>query len=133
MEERMSKSQKFPKILIVDDDYSFAAYAKMLLELRRCETSICLDGRAALQSALREKPDLILMDMNLQACKGTDAIRILKSNPETENIPILLCSITHSRAEVQEALDTGAADFLPKPLKIEALMGKVDGLLDIHE
>ena len=128
----MPESSKNPKILVVDDDYSFAQYAKMLLEMKHCQAAICKDGHAAVQSAMSERPDVILMDMNLKTLKGTQAIRDLKANSATRGIPVILCSITSSRSEVQEALDSGAVSFLPKPLQPEQLMQSIQKAMGGH-
>lgn len=120
------------KILIVDDEYSFAEFAKMLLEIDGYRTMVCLEGRRALEAAASEKPDLILMDMNLQDINGIDVIRRLKADAATADIPVLLCSITKKRSEVQDALNCGAVDFLPKPLNPEEFRRQVRQALAVR-
>jgi len=118
-----------PKVLIVDDEYSFANYAKMILESAGFEVVTLLEGHKARETAASEKPNVILLDMHMRDITGTEAIRDLKADPSTARIPIILCSITKSRSEVQGALDEGAVDFLPKPLKLDELKRGIERAL----
>ncbi len=109
------------KILIVDDDYSFAEFAKMLLQTLGHTTVVTLQADKALEATVREKPDLVLMDYAMDEMSGVDAIRILKGDARTKAVPILLCSITKSEGDVKQAFEYGAAGFLQKPLSREVL------------
>jgi|CXWL01.1.fsa_nt_gi CheY-like chemotaxis protein len=112
---------KTAKILIVDDDFPFAQFARIILESFGYGVAVTLEGDKAVAVALQEKPDLILMDMRLNDMSGTEAIGLLKANKETSRIPVILCSMTHSAHEIGDALSHGAVDFLPKPFKTEHL------------
>ncbi|MBI3548461.1 MAG: hybrid sensor histidine kinase/response regulator [Elusimicrobia bacterium] len=105
------------KILIVDDEVSFSEMIKQLLESKGYNASIVNEGRLAVAVALREKPALILMDMNLQDAKGIDVIKELKANASTAGIPVLACSANLESADARHAKEVGAAGFLVKPLK----------------
>ncbi len=118
-----------PNILIVDDDYSFAEFAKMLLEKSGFRASVALTGERALEMASSAGPDLILMDINMPQMSGIEAISRLKSNPRTHEIPIVVCSISHSPSELRKAYESGAVDFLPKPVKRDRLKIAVDKAL----
>ncbi len=104
------------KVLIIDDEYSFAEFARMLLSAHGYDAVVCLESEQGLQKAIAEKPALVLVDMNMPRARGTDVIRQLKAEPATKDIPCVLCSMTSSPSEVKEALDSGAVEFLPKPL-----------------
>lgn len=109
------------KILIVDDDYSFAEFARMLLQSLGYSSVVTLQADMSLAMAVEEKPGLILMDYAMDEMSGVDVIRILKADPRTKDIPIILCSISRSQSEVEKAFEYGAAAFLPKPLSREVL------------
>jgi len=113
------------KILIVDDEYSFAEFAKILLESRGYEATVCLDSTEALRTASVQQPRLILMDASMPEFDGIDAIRGLKADAATRAIPIILCSVTKNRREVQEAMDCGAVDFIPKPFRAEQFHAQI--------
>lgn len=116
-------------ILIVDDQYSFADFAKMVMETAGHEATICLEADEVLARALDERPDLILMDMNMPEVGGLQAIAILKSRPEIRDIPIVLCSATQNREDVEAALAAGAVDFVAKPLRSGQLQAAVAKIL----
>ena len=109
------------KVLVVDDDITFAEFARELLETLGYRAAICLEGKSALDAALAERPDLILMDYSMPEVNGAEAIRRLKAEPATHNIPIVLCSISDDPREVAEAMSAGADEYLPKPLTLPAL------------
>jgi len=109
------------KILIVDDDYSFAKYARALMEERGHAAMILLDARKCVDVARAEKPDLVLMDLMMPDVSGAEAIRALKADSITRAIPIILCSMSEDRADIDAAMAGGAAAFLPKPLRPDDL------------
>src|SRR4051812_17657376 len=112
------------KILIVDDEYSFAEFAKMLLDSLGYETLIALDVPGALAVAVEQKPDLILMDVILPGVDGIEAFQRLKANPATAKIPVIFCSISHAPDKIAEAHALGQG-FLRKPLKALPLQGLI--------
>jgi len=118
-----------PKILIVDDDYKFSEFAKMLLESVDYSAVICDDSRQVLSMAVQEKPDLVLMDISMPEVNGIEATRHLRSDPATKSLPIILCSITIHSDEMPEVEACGADLFLAKPLKRDQLKGEIDRIL----
>ena len=109
------------KVLIVDDDYTFAEFAKLLLQSLGHSAVMTLRADKALEAAAREKPDVVLMDYAMDEMTGVDALKILKDDPRTRAIPVIMCSITRGREDMKEAFECGAAGFLPKPLSREML------------
>ena len=114
------------KILVIDDDYSFAEFAKMLLEMFGYTVKISLNAIKIVDLAISEKPDLIIMDINMPEINGIEAVKILKSNRKTAKIPILMCSMSNNKTEVSNSLSFGALDFIRKPLEQESLKTAVD-------
>ncbi len=74
-------------------------------------------GLAAIDAALAEHPDLILMDLNMPKMNGDDAIVQLKSLPSTKDIPIVICTAYAPGLQVTHAIGAGAVDVLYKPFK----------------
>ena len=109
------------KILIVDDDYAFGEFAKVLLDFLGYSTVLCSEPLEAEELAEKEKPDLVLMDVSMPGLTGVDLIKRFKARSEIKNVPIVLCSITKNASEVSEAFELGAAEFLRKPLEQERL------------
>lgn len=117
------------KVLVVEEEYAFAQFARMLLEGLGHEVEVCLEGEAALEQAKSGRPGLILMDLHVGASDGSERIRRLKAEPETRRIPILICSMSRSRSEIEKAVALGAVGYLPKPITTESLREKLQGAL----
>ena len=117
------------KILIVDDEYAFAEFAKLLLESMNYQVVISLEATNAWGVAAAEKPSLILMDISMPEMNGVEVIQKLKSDPSTKDIPIIVCSITKTQAQISAAFEFGAEDYMRKPLKSAQLKLQVERAL----
>ena len=115
-----------PKIWVVDDEYSFAEFARVMLVSMGCEAVTCLTGDRTLETAVREKPDLILLDLHIGDIDGRDVLRELKAEPATAKIPVMLCTLSQSRDKISEAFDSGAAYYVSKPLRRDELKMKLE-------
>lgn len=109
------------KVLVVDDDYSFAEFAKAILESRGYTTVVCLEGEKALELAVSEKPDVVLMDLGLPDVHGLEVIRRLKEKSTTQAILVIVCSMSHNDSDMEYAAQFGGAGYIRKPLKLEEL------------
>lgn len=122
-----------PKVLVVDDDYSFASYTKLLLDTFGYESTLVFEGKKAVAAAKAEKPHVILCDASLPDLNGIEIIKALKADPETAKIPILMCSITRQKSELNEGFSAGALDFIPKPLDRLELKARIDEVLSLKK
>ncbi len=114
-------------ILIADDDEAIVDSLSMMLEVMGYNVNYTFDGTLVLH-AIKNKPDLLLLDIWMSGVDGRDVCRELKSNPETKNIPVLM--ISASREIKQSALDSGADDFLGKPFEMKTLNDKIKALIN---
>jgi CheY-like chemotaxis protein len=87
------------------------------------------DGAAGLAMAVAERPDLILMDLNLPEVDGWEAARRLKADPATRDIPIIALSAHAMAGDREKALATGCDDFDTKPVEFDRLLAKVEQAL----
>ena len=74
------------------------------------------DGEEAVETALHERPDLILMDIEMPRMSGLEACKILKQKEATKEIPIILLTTRRGDSFVQEGYANGCSDFLTKPV-----------------
>lgn len=112
------------RILVVEDEPSVADLIEAVLAGEGYTVAIARDGAQGLMLARDWSPDLILMDIMLPAVDGTTAIRRLKSDPETADVPIVAMSAGRNlRNQSQELADADAA--LAKPFDIDALLAQV--------
>ena len=94
----------------------------MLLADQGCYDVIsACDGKEAVEKALIEKPDLILMDIEMPRMSGLEACRALKQNDLTKGIPVILLSMRSEDRFVREGRASGCSDFLTKPVNWEKL------------
>ena len=113
-----------PRILIVDDEPAVADLIEAVLVGEGYTVAIARDGAQGLMLARDWNPDLILMDVMLPIVDGTAAIRRLKHDPATTDIPIIAMSAGRNiRSQAIELHDADAA--LPKPFDIDALLAQV--------
>lgn len=117
------------KILCVEDDDDSAFMLKQRLQRQGYEVVIAINGEQGVSMARSERPDLILMDIDLPIINGLDATRILKGEPETGTIPIVALT-AHAMADDREAaMQAGCDDFDTKPVNLAGLLEKMKALL----
>jgi len=117
------------KILLVEDNEMNRDMLSRRLERKGFIMTLAVDGDEGISMARKESPDLILMDMSLPGTDGWQASKILKSNPDTRAIPILGLSAHAMEAERQKALQAGCDDYDTKPIDMDRLLRKINGLL----
>jgi len=117
------------KILIVDDEPTIAKIDAHYLKKNGFDVLIATNGTHAVRTAFRELPDLILLDLMMPEIDGLTALRILKRNPKTKGIPVIIVSAKGQQADVTKAIDAGAVDYVVKPFHERTLVEKVKGAL----
>jgi DNA-binding response OmpR family regulator/DNA-binding CsgD family transcriptional regulator len=116
------------QILIVDDDpKQLKILTGHLIEYNPgYKLLIATNGKAGMDVAIKNLPDLILMDWEMPVMNGLEAIKQLKANEETRAIPIIMVTGTHGETEkLKEALDAGAIDFVNKPYNAVELIARI--------
>jgi CheY-like chemotaxis protein len=117
------------KILIIDDDPVARRVLHAALTAKNHQTVIASDAAAAISEAQRSRPDLILLDLGLPAGGGMLVLQRLATFPRLAVIPVVVISGQDPAAAAQPALDAGARAFLPKPVRPEDVVAKVEELL----
>lgn len=119
-----------PKILIADDEEDILKILAARIKAAGYEVVIAVDGEAALQAALREKPDLLILDAIMPTLNGWRVCQKLKLNPAFRSVPIILLSaLINKDAPSEKGLDPG--DYMmSKPYDPDQLLLKVRELLD---
>ncbi len=117
------------KVLIVDDEEKNRRLLKDVLEKVGYKVVIANDGERGVQIALSEKPDLILMDMQMPIKNGLEATREIKRNPLTSNIPVIAFTALAMKGDEDKVRTAGCDDYVSKPVQIRALLEKVASYL----
>ena len=119
-------------ILVVDDEPAISQLLTILLGSHGYTTKVAVTGREALEYT-SSHIDLILLDMLLPDSQGMKICQQLKSNAQTKDIPIIMISGQHNKADRIESLYLGAEDYLTKPFEPEELFARMDVALRRHK
>lgn len=119
--ESEERNQPPPTVLVVDDYDEIRALLKMTLELRGCRVVEATDGLEAVAVALRERPDLILMDVWLPHQTGVSAVMQIREDPEMKDVPIIALTAYEAVDLHIKAIQAGCNQYLTKPLDNEQL------------
>jgi two-component system cell cycle response regulator DivK len=109
-------------VLYVEDNEYNLKIVRQLLARTAYELIEAKDGESGVETALRELPDLILMDIQLPKLSGLDATRRLRSDPKTAGIPIIVITSFALSGDDQKAKDAGASAYLAKPYSPRELL-----------
>jgi putative two-component system response regulator len=113
------------RILVVDDN--LAVLKQISAQLADdYEVLLAKSGALALQICAREKPDLVLLDVEMPEMNGFEVISKIKSNPYLERIPVIFLTANHSMEVEIQALETGARDFITKPVEKNILFHRIE-------
>jgi DNA-binding response OmpR family regulator len=120
------------KVLIVDDD---SENLHLVADMIRSEFQplTAQNGREGLAVAVREQPDLILLDVNMPEMDGFEACKKLREQPGTRQIPIIMLTTASSLDSRVKGLDLGADDYITKPFQIRELLARIHARLRRHE
>jgi CheY-like chemotaxis protein len=114
------------RVLYVEDNDNDVYMLKMRLELLGdFEVLTAADGEKGYEMAARQRPDVILMDLEMPIIDGWEATRRLKSNPQTRDIPVIALSAHALSAEREKAIVAGCDEFDTKPIEFERLLATV--------
>ena len=116
------------KILIVDDELFFREVLKDILQ-KDFTVIEGKDGEEAISLSLKHAPDLIIMDVEMPRKNGIEACRILKADPETRKIPLILFTARTNKKDMVIGLKAGADDYITKPVCLPEIIARVDAHL----
>lgn len=114
-----------PKILVVDDQLINIRLLERKLSRNGMEVLTSTNGPEAIQSAIENSPDVILLDIMMPGMSGIEVCRRLKENEVTREIPIIFVTAQTSKEGKIEGLDVGAADYLIKPIDLDETIARV--------
>jgi CheY-like chemotaxis protein len=119
------------KVLLVDDDEMGRDMLSRRLIRRGFEVIVAVDGMQGIESARREKPDIVLMDMSLPVMDGWEATRCIKSDGATHDVPVIGLSARTLSGDREKAIAAGCDDYDIKPIEFDRLIGKIERLVGL--
>lgn len=113
------------KVLVVEDHPDMRELLVWQMEMMGFSVIPARNGKEGVEMALKEKPKLILMDIMMPGMDGREATRILRTNEQTQDIPILAATVLFREADVKSCIEAGCNDCIIKPFTFQELQGKV--------
>ena len=118
------------RILLIEDSPTEAAVLSQLLERNGHQVTTSGNAEDGIASCKRDKPDLVLMDVVLPGMNGFQATRALSREPATKAIPVLIVSTKGMETDRAWGMRQGARDYIVKPPSEDALIARIDQLLE---
>jgi DNA-binding response OmpR family regulator len=114
-----------PKILVVDDDPDLVKALRLRLRANNYEVATASDGYAAIATAQKERPALIILDLGLPVGDGFVVLERLQSSDTLAGVPVIVLSARDPQSNEERALKAGAAAFFQKPADNEELLNVI--------
>ena len=116
-------------IIVVEDDLDIRELISFNLANEGHQVFEANNGEVGIDKARNNNPDLILLDLMLPGIQGLDVCRIIKSDQETKEIPIIMVTALGQEEDIVKGLETGADDYITKPFSIKVLIARVNAVL----
>ena len=117
--------EKKKKVLLVDDEIENLQYLERMLK-HKYEVFTALNGAEGVRISILEKPDLVVMDVQMPLMDGFEACAKIKANDETKNAIVLIVSGMEAYDKRERAFNAGACEFIDKPFKLRDLIAKIN-------
>lgn len=114
-----------PYVLVVDDNRITTKLLRRYLEANGFEASEAYDGIECLEKVAQRVPDTIVLDVMMPRMDGYETVKRLRENPTTSKIPVVIVTALNDVANQLKAIESGADDFLSKPIEEKLLIAKI--------
>ena len=121
------------RILVIDDLPENVFMLQDRLENEGYEVVTAYDGKTGIAKAISDMPDLILLDVMMPEMTGIEACKILKQDPATADIPIIIVTAKSGADDAKEGLEAGAFDYIKKPFEKVELLARINSALKLAE
>lgn len=135
-EQTLKEKPKTPdreRILVVEDEEDILELIRYNLTREGYRVSSATSGEDGLRAALRDKPDLVVLDIMLPGIDGIEVCRRLKADPQTRYIPVVMVTAKGDEADVVTGLELGADDYLTKPFSPKVLIARLRAVIRRRE
>ena len=118
------------RVLIIEDNEDNLSLMRLLLERAEYEVLAAEEGMTGLKIASQEQPDIILLDLAMPEMDGWEVARALKTNIQTQNIPIIVVTAHALPKDRERAFQAGCDAFIVKPFSVAKLIEEIEKLSD---
>ncbi|MFZ5502709.1 MAG: response regulator [Pseudomonadota bacterium] len=116
------------RVLVVDDSATERHILSEILIKQGFEVTFAENGEAGVARAKNDKPDLVIMDVVMPGMNGFQATRAITKDPETEHIPVIICTTKDQETDKVWGKRQGAKDYVTKPINAAELLAKIGAL-----
>ena len=116
-------------ILIVEDNEKNLKLVRDVLQVKGYDTVEAGTAEEGIQLALQRRPDLVLMDIQLPGMNGIEALKVLRADPATEQIPVVAITASVMQQDRQQIIDSGFDGFIEKPFNLRDFLSAVQAAL----
>ncbi len=117
------------KILLVEDNQDLQFLLSCQIKSMGFAIISANNGMEGVEKAIEEKPDLIIMDILMPGMDGREATRMIRSNPMTKNIPIIVLTVLFRHLDQESCIEAGCNDYIVKPFRFKVLQEKIRALI----
>jgi two-component system alkaline phosphatase synthesis response regulator PhoP len=114
------------KVLVVDDEENIIQILEFSIEAEGYEVITASNGEEAIKKARKEQPNLIILDIMMPKVDGYEVCRVLKANPLTKKIPVILLTAKGREIDKRLGFEVGASDYIVKPFSPSKLIDKIN-------
>ncbi|MGH9187318.1 MAG: response regulator transcription factor [Acidimicrobiales bacterium] len=121
-----------PTVLVVDDDPVILKLLEVNFDMEGYTVLVARDGDEGVEVARAAQPDAVISDIMMPKRSGLELVTVLKADPATADIPILLLSAKAQSADVAEGITAGADDYVTKPFEPLDLVDRINRLIELR-
>lgn len=117
------------RVLVIEDNEDNLYMIKFILEQSHYEVLMAKNGLSGFETALKENPDLILMDIQLPDVNGIEVTKMIRQSDAGKTVPIIAVSSYAMLSDKQKAIDAGCTGYIEKPIDPETIIDKIKSFL----
>lgn len=118
------------RILVVDDEPNIVQTLQDRLEMNEYDVIIAHNGKEGLETALQEKPDVILLDVIMPIMDGHEMLEALRKHPQGKNIAVIMLTARSQTQDISRANSCGIKDYIVKPFDLSELLEKIETVVE---
>ncbi len=118
------------RILVVDDEPNIVQTLQDRLEMNEYDVIIAHNGKEGLETALQEKPDVILLDVIMPIMDGHEMLEALRKHPQGKNIAVIMLTARSQTQDISRANSCGIEDYIVKPFDLSELLEKIETVVE---
>ncbi len=127
---QLKKKPRRAKILVIDDEPNIVQTLQDRLEMNDYKVITAMDGKAGLEKATSEQPDIILLDVIMPIMDGLEMLERLRKNESTRKIPVIMLTARSQSQDITRANSYGIEDYVVKPFDLSELLEKIEAILE---